>query len=326
MRNIVLVCKYPLQTRELRSFSFECNDQISIMDICKQVISNGHFFSFEEYYGNSCLMAEYGVLPYLISDGIIKWNVPYAEATLLDFINTHDIYDDTIHVSVDNVGGAGDFCNTLYQGWLSVKPLLDMAGYVCTCKSIYDGIKMAFGAKKKNKPLFNEFYKYVMKKDKWDIDDLWKQTGIPKENLVQYISLFGYEYHEGYYWKNSWKVECYNQYVDKEELKLKNNHNTSLNCYWLNHLIYSINLNLNYASVLALELPTETIYVLFKHQMIDIAEKYFHIIHYDVLCEALAINDDFCEYITHDMMEELEFVLAEANNNMLIKLEEIESR
>lgn len=62
----------------------------------------------------------------------MRWNVPYQEVTIADFVRTFpQVRKEGLKVFANNVGGAGDFIQSLMQDW---------SGYIYGAKAILTNI------------------------------------------------------------------------------------------------------------------------------------------------------------------------------------------
>ena len=78
-----------------------------LVDVLFEIASVDNTFTFDNYYAYGRDMMRLNQhFPYIIKDRTIKWNVDYSDVSVLDFLNTHSIEDETICIEVCN-GGFG---------------------------------------------------------------------------------------------------------------------------------------------------------------------------------------------------------------------------
>ena len=250
---ITIIVKYCLSSNatEVKEVSLDSLD-ISLFDVCKMAAPESTIFTFDRYYGKSAVMFEYQMLPYiLVNKEYYEWNIPYSQVRIDDFISTHDINSWTpLYVEVNNAGGSGLF-GAIYQSWSALKPVLDEIGRFLMLKDIILFVYKSFGKDKYKKPTQEEFYRFIVSKNQWDLQELSYRLSCDDEILKNLLLAYGFEEHEGRYWKNEYKVQKYIDTVESIRIKeLYDNHGTTVNCYALNEIVCAINNDLAYMYVL----------------------------------------------------------------------------
>lgn len=243
----------------------------NLYDYCKHIASDAHFVSFENHYGKSDLMTLGEMYPYIYRDGHIIWNVPYAEVTVGDFVNTFpEVWENGIVVYLNNVGSAGDLFDFLEQGWIwfintanevaaymdgapAIK-LIDWAGRVKFVYDVYQFFKKSFGQLRKNKPRVSEFRQFLEMKREWNIDELCEMLNIEKELAVLSLTKLGFVTEDGIcYVLDNTRQKMAMRYEEEQHICRNNTHGTNVNCYSINQAVEDVNLNLLYCAVLLME-------------------------------------------------------------------------
>ena len=160
-----------------------------------------------ESYGNVC--------PYIITDGVVSWNVPYNQVNVEDFVNTHNLDDHTIYVDIAYTGSDATFFeDILVQSWVIILFMLQYSGYAFTANNIRHFFQNAFGTRK-DAPAFNTIEAFLLNEDEWEVEELIRLTRFPENVLVPILDTIGFEEHEGKYYKNAYKVSKYKEKQEK---------------------------------------------------------------------------------------------------------------
>lgn len=250
---VTIIVKYCLSSNntEVKEVSLESLD-IPLLDVCKTAAPGSSVYTFDRYYGKTAVMFEHQMLPYiLVKEEYYEWNVPYSQARIGDFIRTHGIDSwNPLYIEVNNAGGSG-FFGSLYQSWIALKPILDEIGRIILVKDLILFVYNSFGKAKSKKPSQEEFYRFIVSKNQWDLKELSIRLSCDEEILNNLLLAFGFEEHEGKYWKNEYRVQKYLDVVESIRIsELYDNHGTTVNCFSLNDLVRSINNDLAYIYVL----------------------------------------------------------------------------
>lgn len=327
MDEIILVCRQAFCYDGISYHRVSCDiHKDSLLDLCRYVIGAGHRISFDAYYGESFDMAIRERFPYIECDGRIIWNVPYSEVTVAEFLDTHGIEHNRIYVDVDNVGGALDeFARTLYQGWLCLKPVMDVLGYISTVVWIVSCVRKGFGKAKEEKPSVSELKEFIMQKDKWDLSKLSVQLNADESFVKILLETFGYEEHEGIYWKNHWKVEQFNRASNRIDEALYDNHGTEVNCYSLNDLVSGINMSLLYLDIICKEVNEAATYQQVVDNIKEEIEDFTQYISYHSVKNAVMLKEQF-EDFSMETESELMFLLSKLKNELDEQVLVMESR
>lgn len=190
-----------------------------------------------ENYENAC--------PFIKSKSTVYWNVPYNKVKVDDFLETHNIYDNTIIVEYDCLAGdSGELIDFLFQTWIAIEPIINNMGYAFTIKETIKLLANTFGKRKKKIPAFSTLELYLLKEDTWNLKQLVEQTRFPKTALIPILEMLGFEEHDGIYYKNAWRTHLYE--VEKEAI--------DYNEYVSNYLGFNSNVPKYWAKALNLNL------------------------------------------------------------------------
>ena len=215
-REISVVANNPLDERLPICKVMKADDKSTLADLFSLINSEMDVFYLPNYYsyyrweqyGNAC--------PFIFRRNTIYWNVPFDEVKVKDFLQTHEIHDNTILVEYDCIAGDGFLVHFIFQTWIAIKPLLDNISAILTVKDIINLLINTFGKRKSKMPAFNTMETYLYKRDEWDIKQLSEQTHFPKTVLITILEMLGFEEHNGIYYKNAWKVSLYEK--EKEQI------------------------------------------------------------------------------------------------------------
>lgn len=103
---------------------FEIEESTTIQDLLNT--SDGEVADLSDYYPLSGVHI-WGceILPYLFVDGKILYDVLFRDAKVKDFINTHDITDNFIRITIDTPLAGGLGAEELYDLWNKIYPVLE---------------------------------------------------------------------------------------------------------------------------------------------------------------------------------------------------------
>ena len=150
----------------------------------------------EYYYLSGAFSFNSKYLPFLInSSGTIEWDVSFENAKVIDFINTHNIKNDTIisKIGYPQAGGPGfkDFLDI----WNLVYPIIDQFVTVIGLGAIF------INSGKWVHSLFNKkdippqsYFDLVFSKEKWNHFELAELVDIKPQEAQKLLQLFGYKY------------------------------------------------------------------------------------------------------------------------------------
>lgn len=304
--------------------------QENLLYICEKNIEGTHIFSFETYYGKSDQYAVEKIVPYILEDDILTWNVPYKDITIEKFIQTHGLKDsDWLEVDVDNVGSGPVFLETLYQEWVRFGTfactVVDWVGRGITVAAIVSFVRKSFISKKENKPTVRELYNFLMSRKKWNKQVLEKQLHIQPFFLEYILNVFGFELDDmGIYYNINYKK--HEDYVNAQNhygKKLYDNHGTDINCYSINEMLENINIQLLYYNILCLETTQYSwkeekeklaLYVMDNDMYLELGEDGSYI----------KIKDSLEKDFNYNAANELWISLSNYNESLLNKILEIE--
>lgn len=82
----------------------------NLEEFCLKMGSEIRYLSFETYYGKVEMNAVYRLFPYIQFEDGVRWNVPYQEVSIADFLRTFpQVKKEGLKVFANNVGGADEF-------------------------------------------------------------------------------------------------------------------------------------------------------------------------------------------------------------------------
>jgi hypothetical protein len=197
---IKIICKNVVLNKTYVSF-IEENDDSTLLEICQQAEGMTPSIIFEKYYTYFTfhLMHNESVLPYVYSNDILEWNVPYSQVCLRDFLLTHNINKgEGIYVEsgLPLAGGIGlpDFALL----WDIVSPYV--LGIISTGADVGGFTSLIFlimqsWRKKKRMPTPHTFFEVILK-EKWNYRQLAKQLHIENESqkAKDLLKFLGYEW------------------------------------------------------------------------------------------------------------------------------------
>ena len=332
MMYLTITCCYPLTTRKNTTKLVIVNSfKDNFIETCYKAMDFGTVITFNRYYENSAIMFEGNMFPYILREGKYIWNVRYDEVSVDEFLNTHQLSrDEEIIIEIDNVGGAGELFQSLYQEWISILPILkdtlEWVGSVWTVYEIVRHVRKSFGKKKKDKPKALEFYKFIVKRNRWNLQDLIKQLDADEELVKIFLMAAGYEEVRGIFTKNESKNRDFEQLFFAPQKELYYNHGLNVNCYSINNEIYNINLNITYIQILCNEKNSFEILNNIKEKILEIVSQRIDILKHSIDYLSINTKEIFpCTFNEDDEMN-LWFELNEFNIELLetIKLFENE--
>ena len=172
----------------------------NLIECIKSIVGNDCYIAFGEYYANTNLMNFEKMLPYIFSDGIIKWYVPFSEVTIKDFRETNRLNpDEVIHAEIDNVGSGWDDISELISwivnNWNAIGHFSD----VITVGGFIHRVYKWF-ANNKRVPRFEDVEEAIELQDCWVSNKLMKIFKVYDPELMDCILYsMGYERIENLY-------------------------------------------------------------------------------------------------------------------------------
>lgn len=183
------------------------SEDANLIDCIKSVVGDDCCIAFQKYYGNTDLMNFECLFPYIISDGIIQWYVPFSEVTIRDFRITHNLGpDDTIYAEIDNYGGGGDEVSELISwiasNWDVIASGLGTVSSSITIVGFIHKIYKYFANNKNRLPYFRDVQEVVEKQDTWDSSVLMKLLKVNDAELMDCLAYsIGYRKNDNTYVK-----------------------------------------------------------------------------------------------------------------------------
>jgi len=149
------------------------------------------------YYGVYRVYYDRQLLPYVISKDKLVWHVPYTNATVMDFMATHGINDNTITIET-GIPAAGGW-ELLYEAdrmWeLAIRLIVTIQFMYFFTRWLYRLILANKLKKDRNK--FNmqpdALFSLILSKDAWCIKSLSKLTGFDEHTCRIIIKVCGYQ-------------------------------------------------------------------------------------------------------------------------------------
>ena len=134
-------------------------------------------------------------LPFLFVDSAIQYDVPYADAKVIDLVNTIAFYDKKIQV-LSNYPLAGGLANPdIIALWDSVFPILNQIAVVYTIsQASSDFIKLLCSIFKKQKKTPNTIFDIVYSRTQWNHHDLAERLAVEPEKAKELLKLLGYTF------------------------------------------------------------------------------------------------------------------------------------
>lgn len=124
-----------IMTEEQSAMAVLLDDGATINDLLREIGYGS--VSFSKYYPFSDrLLFGDAYLPFVISDGRILYDVPYNRAKISDFIDTMDLRDKEIEITVGIPWAGGPGLCGLEEMWESAKSALEAAAIFCTLSGV----------------------------------------------------------------------------------------------------------------------------------------------------------------------------------------------
>ena len=172
----------------------EIEENLSIRDML-DIIECG-FADLSKYYSLSGVFSwNDAYFPYIFTGDKIRFNVPFREATVSDFLKTHNISNNEIHITTGLVqaGGLG------FLPWDEIWDALNKIAIICTIsgvsifsvKSIFDGIRSRF-VKREIPP--HSLHDVIFTRSCWNHNELAELLDMPLEETKHLLKGFGYVY------------------------------------------------------------------------------------------------------------------------------------
>lgn len=163
---------------------------------------NAEFFTFSHYYR---LSGYYWYnFPFVIEgNDRLKWNVPYKEALVLDFIKTHQINGNTIETDylIPETGGwfEGEVQREALELWIELKPIIIQV--LSTTKSIKDAYLLLRWLlsmfKSKKAPTPHALSDFFYTREMWNHYELAILLDVSPDYAKSLLVVFGFKWDAG---------------------------------------------------------------------------------------------------------------------------------
>lgn len=243
----------------------------NLEELCKKVGSGIHHLSFDDYYGKMEMNAACRIFPYIQFEKEVRWNVPYEEVTVADFIRTFpEVKEYGLKAVANNVGGADDILQRMVQDWsvflcetkmilgkLRIHSVVDVIDWLARIEFVYQNMKLfkqSFSKENKDKPCIRDLRKFILRKKTWKLSELEEQLNAHRNLLVIVLEGSGYVSDDNNIYVYD---EAEARKIEQERLELKrrreDNHGTNVRCYEMNQAIEMLNVDLLYYVIVAKE-------------------------------------------------------------------------
>ncbi len=248
----------------------ECENN-NLAKFCVEHFPDVRHLSFDKYYGGMEMHAIQRLYPYIEFEKGLRWNVPYEEVRICDFLRTFpETRQQGIEAVANNVGGAGELFEFLIQQWNAffimvqkawqapvTKGFLNAIDWVGRVKTVLDGyrwFKASFSAKKDEKPTVQCLLQYIKRRNSWNLYELSDVLLAGEEYLKVILEDCGYVSIDGLNYVFDQVVADKIKDAEEYELQKKyNNHGTDVNCYSMNDAVEQLNVDLMYLAVLLMD-------------------------------------------------------------------------
>lgn len=127
--------------------------------------------------------AVYRLFPYIQFEDGVRWNVPYQEVSIADFVRTFpQVKKEGLKAFANNVAGADELFQRMMQDWsiylwdarvilanIGIHSPIDALDWVSRIVVVWQGMQWfakSFSKSKKHKPLIRDIRKYI-RRDDW---------------------------------------------------------------------------------------------------------------------------------------------------------------
>lgn len=175
---------------------FEISEDTTIQELL-QISKHGEVADLSNYYPISGIHfwgAEY--LPYLFVDGKAMYEVSFSHAKVKDFLDTHNIVDHTLRITVDFPLAGGFGAHELLEAWNNIYPTLEHIAVICTIvgfslKNLFDYLCKCF-VKKGQLP--QVCFDIVFLRKQWTSSELSTLLDIDSDKAKELLKLCDYQY------------------------------------------------------------------------------------------------------------------------------------
>ena len=330
---------YCLENR-MPVMSFIDDDALSqnLEEFCLKTGAGIDYLSFDTYYGKMEMNAVYRLYPYIQFEDGIRWNVPYQDVTIEDFIRTFpQVREEGLEAFANNVGGADEFLQRVIQDWSSylfdarqllskvgINSPIDALDWLSRITFVWQGMQWlgkSFAKRKKEKPCIRDLRNYIRRRTSWNINELEKNLHAQKELLVIVLEELGYVcQNDSSYKYDSKTAERLEQERNNLLQRRYDNHGSNVDCYRINLAIEQLNADLMYLAVLAKEAGELDSYDFKVQELIRPLKDCIPYIGWDNLCKEVRIAEllpeSFCEENAERVWDCIEKVDKCVNDNI----------
>lgn len=198
----------------------------NIIDVCRKVDNVGMMITFNKCY-NRCseMMFSDDCFPFINVNGVVKWNVPYSEVTISQFVDTHpNVLRDGLEVEYGYpaAGGAG-----WIQAWdiivLWAPVIWQIAVKLGEAKDIFKNVQSIISwfenkfNDKSKMPYPQSFTDYIYHQDIWNHHELAAKLEMDAEQAKSFLKAYGYK------WDHTKQAYVVNEDIKKELIVRENN-------------------------------------------------------------------------------------------------------
>ena len=175
----------------------EVDDEISIEELIGIEELHCGFSDLSEYYPLSGKFSFNNFyLPFIITDHRIKYDVPFSEAKLTDFLQTHNVNDGSIHILTDLVQAGGPGYLSLTEIWNSTVTILESIAMLMTISgySLRTFVDWFCSIFKKRKVKPQTIMDIIYSRTCWNHYELAELMEIESDRARDMLKVFGFEY------------------------------------------------------------------------------------------------------------------------------------
>ena len=184
-----------LLTEDDSMLTVTLKDDASISDLLQAAgYATADFSGYYPFSGKLCFGDPY--LPYVISDRKVLYDVPFDTARVADFINTMEIADQKIEITVGMPWAGGPGLCDVVQMWESAKPVFEAVAIFCSISgiSVMMIIERICNLFKKRRQKPQTIFDIVYRKQMWNHHELAALLEIEPERAKDILKLLGYQY------------------------------------------------------------------------------------------------------------------------------------
>lgn len=314
----------------------------NLEEFCKKVGSGIHHLSFDDYYGKMEMNAACRIFPYIQFEKEVRWNVPYEEVTVADFIRTFpEVKEYGLKAVANNVGGADDILQRMLQDWsvflcetkmilgkLGIHSVVDVIDWWARIDFVYQNMKLfkqSFSKENKYKPCIRDLRNFILRKKAWKLSELEEQLNAHRNLLVIVLEGSGYVSDENNIYVYD---EAEARKIEQERLELKrrreDTHGTNVRCYEMNQAIEMLNVDLLYYIVVAKEVDRlENLEANIK-DFLSPLEECDSFVRWDDQGKCVRIQDTLPKEFNAEVAKHIWFLAEEASERVNVAIKRLE--